>query len=132
MGAYLIKTERNPMRRALPLIAIIAIAISMAGTVDAGICKDAKGKFMKCPAPAAASASYTLDAKGNCHDAKGKMAKKAMCAGAVTTTAAVAPASTFPKVSSTTTAMASGSGPICRKGKRCGNACISVKDTCHK
>jgi hypothetical protein len=132
MGVYLIKTERNPMRRALTLIATLAFAVSMAGTVDAAACKDAKGKFTKCPAPAAASASYTLDAKGNCHDAKGKMAKKAMCPGVASTTAAVAPASTSPKVSSTTTAMASGFGPICKKGKRCGNACISVKDTCHK
>lgn len=120
------------MRRALTLIATLAFAISMAGSADAGVCKDAKGKFMKCPPPAAASASYTLDAKGNCHDAKGKMAKKAMCAGAVTTTVAAAPASTAPKVPSTKTAMAAGSGPICKKGKRCGNSCISVKDVCHK
>ena len=48
-------------------------------------CRDDKGHFMKCGvAPAAASAKadagpYKLDAKGKCHDAKGKMAKKEMC-----------------------------------------------------
>ena len=45
-------------------------------------CRDAKGKFIKCSAAAAAPAAtsgYKLDTKGNCHDAKGKMAKKAMC-----------------------------------------------------
>ena len=43
------------MRRSLTLAATIAFAASLAaGMADAAPCKDAKGKFVKCPAPAAA------------------------------------------------------------------------------
>jgi hypothetical protein len=47
-------------------------------------CRDDKGHFMKCgavssAAPMSPAGGYKLDAKGNCHDVKGKMAKKAMC-----------------------------------------------------
>jgi len=43
------------MRRSLTLAATIAFAVSLAaGMADAAPCKDAKGKFIKCPAPAAA------------------------------------------------------------------------------
>ena len=119
------------MRHAFTILATALFALSLAGSADAAACKDAKGKFTKCPAPAAASASYTLDAKGNCHDAKGKMAKKTMCAASTTTTTtAAAPAGGSAMASATTTT--TGAGPQCKKGKRCGNACISVKDTCHK
>jgi hypothetical protein len=40
-----------------------------------------KGHFIKCgaAAPMSPMAGYKLDAKGKCHDAKGKMAKKEMC-----------------------------------------------------
>jgi len=119
------------MRRAFALIAIAAFAVSLAGTADAAACKDAKGKFTKCP-PAESSASYTLDAKGNCHDAKGKMAKKTLCASTTTTTtAAAAPAGGSAMASATTTT--TGAHPKnCKKGKPCGNTCISMKDTCHK
>jgi hypothetical protein len=89
------------MRRTLALFTTIALALSLAGAADAGQCRDAKGKYVKCPAaasdagkPAAASASSA-----------GKSASAATSAGA---------------------------GPNCKKGKRCGNACISVHDTCHK
>ena len=46
------------MRRTLTLAATIAFAASLAaGMADAAApCKDAKGKFMKCPAPAASTA----------------------------------------------------------------------------
>jgi len=43
------------MRRALTLIATFAFAASLAGVADAAPCKDAKGKFTKCPAPAASA-----------------------------------------------------------------------------
>ncbi len=123
------------MHKALTLFATAAFAMCLAGAADAAACKDAKGKFTTCPpATATASASYTLDAKGNCHDAKGKMAKKTMCASAATsTTTTAAPASTGAMASSTTTTSTSSGGPKkCVKGKPCGNTCISVKDTCHK
>jgi hypothetical protein len=110
------------MFRTLTLVAVLGLALNVAGAADAAACRDAAGKFIKCATPAAAS-SYTLDAKGNCHDAKGKMAKKTLCA-------ASAPANAT--ASTAASAMASSSGPNCKKGKRCGNACISVKDVCHK
>jgi hypothetical protein len=77
------------MRRTPILLATAAFALSLAGFADAAPCKDAKGKFTKCPPAAAAPAA---------------MASAAAKAG----------------------------GPNCKKGKRCGNACISMKDVCHK
>jgi hypothetical protein len=51
-----------------------AFAISaMPVAVQAAPCKDAKGKFVKCP-PAAAKAATALK-KGPCRDAKGKFTK---------------------------------------------------------
>ena len=41
------------MRRSLTLLAAFAFAASLASAADAAPCKDAKGKFIKCPAPAA-------------------------------------------------------------------------------
>jgi hypothetical protein len=96
------------MHRTLTLLATAAFALSLAGAADA----------MKGGAP------YSMDAKGNCHDSAGKMAKKAMCAAPAAPTAATPMASAAP--------MAAAGGPNCKKGKRCGNACISVKDVCHK
>jgi hypothetical protein len=121
------------MRRLITLIATIAFAVSMSGSADAAACKDAKGKFTKCPAPAAASASFTLDAKGNCHDAKGKMAKKTMCA-APAGASATAMASSAPMATAggSAGAMATGGAPNCKKGKPCGHSCIAVDKVCHK
>jgi len=81
------------MRRTCTILIVAAFAASLAGAADAAACRDAKGKFIKCPPPAPAASTV------------GKPAS------------AIAGAS---------------SGPVCKKGKRCGNACISVKDTCHK
>ncbi len=81
------------MHRTLVLFTTAAFAFCLAGGADAASCKDAKGKFTKCPPAAAAAAS------------EGKTASA--------------------------TTGASG-GPNCKKGKRCGNSCISMKDTCHK
>ncbi len=115
------------MRRTLTLLATLAFAVSMAGAADAAACKDAKGKFTKCPAPAAAS--YTLDAKGNCHDAKGKMAKKTLCPATTTTTAPAAGA--MSSKTTTTTPAASSGAPNCKKGKPCGKTCIAKDKECH-
>ena len=50
-------------------LAAAALSIAMAGNaLAAAPCKDAKGKFMKCPPPAAKPAA-------RCKDAKGKFAK---------------------------------------------------------
>jgi hypothetical protein len=119
------------MRRTFTLLATAAFALSLAGFADAAPCKDAKGKFTKCPA-AQVSASYNLDAKGNCHDPQGKMAKKSMCSA--NPPAAPAPAATPASTGAMASAapIASAGGPNCKKGKRCGNTCISVKDVCHK
>ncbi|MCI3133333.1 hypothetical protein [Phenylobacterium aquaticum] len=40
--------------RSISVIAVVAFAMSLASAADAAPCKDAKGKFMKCPAPAVA------------------------------------------------------------------------------
>lgn len=120
------------MRTALTFLATMVLALGLANAAAAAPCKDAAGKFTKCPAAAAATADYSLDAKGNCHDAKGKMAKKSLCAAAPAASAVAAPAAATASTTTKTTTTASSGGPNCTKGKRCGNACISVKDVCHK
>jgi hypothetical protein len=72
------------MLRTLTLVAALALA---AGSVSA----------------------QTIDAKGNCHDAKGKMAKMEVCKPA-------APAA---------------GAPNCKKGKPCGKTCIAMDKICH-
>ena len=62
---------------------------------------------------AGAASAQKIDAKGHCHDAKGKMAPMSVCKPAAPAAAAATPKQ-------------------CKKGKPCGNTCISVKDTCHK
>ncbi len=59
-----------------PIFVTVAAAFAIAAlpaAVHAAPCKDAKGKFMKCPAAAAKSA--TAPKKGPCRDAKGKFTK---------------------------------------------------------
>ena len=114
------------MLRSFAIVAAAAMLFG-ASAADAAACKDAKGKFTACPAPATAvakaSTANTLDAKGNCHAPDGKMVKKSMCA---------APATAATATGGPVGAMASSGGPNCKTGKRCGNACISKADTCHK
>ena len=52
------------MRRALTLFATLAFTAGLAGAADAAPCKDAKGKFVKCPTPAASP--------GRCRDKTSK------------------------------------------------------------
>jgi hypothetical protein len=58
------------MIRTMTAIAVTALATT---SLLAAPCKDAKGKFMKCPPPAAAAAAPAVnkDAKGRCHVASG-------------------------------------------------------------
>jgi len=58
---------------------------------------------------AGAASAQTIDAKGNCHDAKGKMAKMEVCKPATP----------------------SAGMPNCKKGKPCGNTCIAMDKVCH-
>ena len=53
------------MRKTLATVATLAFALTVfsAGDVFAAQCKDAKGKFMKCPPPAAAVAKKCRDIK---------------------------------------------------------------------
>ena len=58
------------------LLHIATAGVLICGAVDANAapCKDAKGKFIKCPPPAAAAvapANVKKDAKGRCHVASG-------------------------------------------------------------
>ncbi|HEY2660681.1 MAG TPA: hypothetical protein VGI79_13235 [Caulobacteraceae bacterium] len=57
--------------RALTVIATIAFALSVISTAEAAPCRDAKGKFMKCP-PVAAK---------HCRDIKTKKFAKCSAAG---------------------------------------------------
>jgi hypothetical protein len=57
------------MLKSLSIVTAFAIVLSGASGASAAPCKDAKGKFTKCPA-AAAPAKPT-----KCKDAKGKFAK---------------------------------------------------------
>ena len=52
------------------MLAIAMLALSSA-PVAAAPCKDAKGRFTKCPQKAAAQGGVTKDAKGKCHIASG-------------------------------------------------------------
>lgn len=59
------------------LIAAASLALLVGAPSFAAPCKDAKGKFVKCPPAAAAAvakpvaAGVTRDAKGKCHIASG-------------------------------------------------------------
>ena len=55
--------------RTLALVAALSTAVA-GSALAAAPCKDAKGKFIKCPPPAAAKPAAT-----RCKDAKGKFAK---------------------------------------------------------
>lgn len=126
-------------------IAVAALALGFAGSADAKSCRDAAGKFTACPAAAAKA--------GPCKDAKGRFAKcdaSASAAAAKKSGDTASPASPLtPHMnSSATAAMAAKPSPMatpsamasstaskpknCKKGKPCGNSCISVKDVCHK
>jgi hypothetical protein len=61
---------------------------------------------------AGAASAQKIDAKGKCHDAKGHFAAMSVCTPPAAATAK--------------------KPPNCKKGKLCGNSCISVKDVCHK
>jgi hypothetical protein len=50
--------------------ALTAAALICAPSLAAN-CRDAKGKFTKCPAATAPASSVTKDAKGKCHIASG-------------------------------------------------------------
>jgi hypothetical protein len=55
------------------MFAIASLALLSSAPALAASCKDAKGKFIKCPTTAAhpATAGVTKDAKGKCHIASG-------------------------------------------------------------
>ena len=58
----------------MKLLAVLAAASLIVAPAIAGkACRDAKGKFTKCPTAAAgpATAGVTKDAKGKCHFASG-------------------------------------------------------------
>jgi hypothetical protein len=54
------------MRSALALFAAFALTASVSTAQAAAPCRDAKGKFIKCPAPTASIAA------GRCKDAQGR------------------------------------------------------------
>jgi Amt family ammonium transporter len=95
------------------VVATIALAIcsAISGDAVAKACKDpATGKFIKCPAAAAAPAAT------------------APAATAPAASSAGAPAAASVK----TPAAKPGGAMHCAKGKPCGNACIAMNKVCHK
>lgn len=62
------------MNRSLAFIALVSLAMA-GGAAGAAPCKDAKGKFTKCPPAASAAkstaANVTKDKNGKCHFASG-------------------------------------------------------------
>jgi hypothetical protein len=58
------------MKKLLIAFTTIAVLGSVADA-KAPLCRDAKGKFTKCPTAAAAPVNVTKDAKGKCHFASG-------------------------------------------------------------
>ncbi len=76
------------MRKALTATAFIALAFAVQPVLAAsgsysmdakGKCHDSSGKFVAASLCAASAHTYKLDAKGVCHDESGKFAKKDMC-----------------------------------------------------
>ncbi|WP_137863565.1 MULTISPECIES: hypothetical protein [unclassified Sphingomonas] len=61
------------MRKITFAVASIALLTASTPAFAAGPCKDAKGKFVKCPTPAAKApqAAVTKDKNGRCHVASG-------------------------------------------------------------
>lgn len=57
------------------LTALSLVAGSAAPAFAAAPCKDAKGKFVKCPAKPTATAATTTAKPKTCRDAKGHFAK---------------------------------------------------------
>ena len=102
------------MFRSLTLIATIAFALSLASGANAAACKDAKGKFTKCPA----AASATM--------AKSATTPAPAAAAAPAMSATPATAAKAPKLAS------AGGAPNCKTGKPCGHACIAQDKVCHK
>jgi Spy/CpxP family protein refolding chaperone len=75
------------MSKTAALISALALAITVSSApahadaykLDAkGGCHDASGKYAK-KEMCKAPMAYKLDAKGKCHDAKGKFAKQELC-----------------------------------------------------
>ena len=108
--------------RTLIMAAIAALAFST--VADAKTCKDAAGKFIKCPAPAAAPAK-----PAQCKDAKGKFVKCPTVTGTATTTTTTTKVATNGK---TSTSSKTTKAPTCKNGVACGNSCIPKGAVCHK
>ena len=122
------------MHKTLILAAIAALAFS--SVAEAKTCKDASGKFTKCPVAAAPAKTAP------CKDAKGKFTKCPTTTAVATTTktsgglfgpkkTTTAVATTTTTGGATTTTTAAG-GPHCTKGKPCGKSCIAMDKVCHK
>jgi hypothetical protein len=89
--------------RVIMMAAAIA-ALAFASTAEATSCKDAKGHFIKCPAPAAAPANKPA-------------AKSTMSKTKAGTTFVAGKTPAFRK---------------CKTGVPCGNSCIPKGKVCHK
>jgi len=117
------------MRKTLILAAIAAMAFT--SVAEAKACKDDKGHFTKCPAPAAAPMTPASNkaGPGTCRDKHGHFAK---CASVAAIPAAPAGGLFGHKTTTSPMAAATGGAPHCKKGKPCGKSCIAMDKVCHK
>lgn len=112
------------------IMAAAVAALAFASTAEAKSCKDAKGHFIKCPAPAAAPATAKP-----CKDAKGHFVKCPAPAGSAAATANVPPHKAMQPAGGGTIFTAKQKTPAfrkCKTGVPCGDSCIPKGKVCHK
>jgi hypothetical protein len=106
------------------ILAAVA-ALTFASAADAKSCKDANGKFIKCPAAAAQTTTKAMASAG---------AKSATAASkTVTSTASKASTEAGKAMAAPAKAATPHTGPAkCKTGVPCGNSCIPKGKVCHK
>ena len=114
------------------IIAAAIAALALASSAEATQCKDAKGHYIKCPAPAAAPQAGKA---APCKDSRGHFVKCPTQAGATKAPALnrMQPAGAGKSfTSSPQPAFRNGAPPKCKTGVPCGNSCIPKGKVCHK
>jgi hypothetical protein len=120
------------------ILAAIA-ALAFTSVADAKSCKDASGKFIKCPSAVAAqttakamSAADKQAAKANEKAAKKDAAIAKAASKKATSAASKASTDAGQAMAAAPVATSGRKAPHCTKGKACGNSCIKMSDVCHK
>jgi len=119
------------------ILAAVA-ALAFASAADAKSCKDAAGKFIKCPS--AAAATTTAKAMTGAATKSAKANEKAAKKDASIATAASKKANSAASKASNAAGKAMAKAPVtprtgpakCKTGVPCGNSCIPKGKVCHK